>query len=336
MATRRIISMDGGGILALLSTRLLQRIEHARPGFLALTDMFAGTSAGGIDALILGSVPNPVPLQLETCIRLWQESKGFTTDFCRTLGYVAGANALFSPAQMSALLTGMFGDHTLSSLPKRVMVASFELYSRRPGSTSWRPKIFHNFPYPGERDLRERIVDVGLRTSAAPVLLPIQGGFVDGGVFANNPAMCALAQVLDARAKIPAEGGAGDDDLLLFSVGTGDNPQWVRVGNADWGYKKWLLDSDQPLILLDVFLQAPSLTVDFQCRTILKERFWRLNPTLEKAVYYSLAGLTKEDTAELLNEAAFEFDLGPTLEWIDRSKWFGTEPASAPAPPVAA
>ena len=50
MATYRILALDGGGIKGALTAALLERLEAARPGFLARVDLFAGTSTGGAPA----------------------------------------------------------------------------------------------------------------------------------------------------------------------------------------------------------------------------------------------------------------------------------------------
>ena len=66
-----------------------------------------------------------------------------------------------------------------------------------PSKRHWKPKFFHNLERGGSKDGGELVVDVALRTSAAPTYFPSYQGYVDGGVVANNPTMAALAQALD-------------------------------------------------------------------------------------------------------------------------------------------
>ena len=119
-----------------------------------------------------------------------------------------------------------------------VVIPAFDLDSgvvTGEGVRSWKAKFFQNFESdPGDRD--ELVVDVAMRTSAAPTFFPMYQGYVDGGVVANNPSMCALAQALDPRAAAARQVA----DVTLLSVGTGLNPHYVqrlrpRLGPAPVG-----------------------------------------------------------------------------------------------------
>jgi Patatin-like phospholipase len=51
----RILALDGGGVRGILTLALLIRIVERDPTFLDQVDLIAGTSAGGILALLLAS-----------------------------------------------------------------------------------------------------------------------------------------------------------------------------------------------------------------------------------------------------------------------------------------
>ncbi|HEY0038057.1 MAG TPA: patatin-like phospholipase family protein [Longimicrobium sp.] len=210
------------------------------------------------------------------------------------LGMAAvGATSLFSSNDLRQFFTGYFGaDMKLGDLKKKVSITAFQLDNGEPGPLrSWKPKVYHNFPRQvgTEPDLDELVVDVALRTAAAPVEEPIyQGmsgtgpGFVDGGVVANNPAMIGLAQALAAGVRL--------EDVLLFSVSTGRNlvtdteflaPTFAG-GVAPWGYGKWLFDPAKPLALIEMLLEASTDAVVFQTELLLgTERAHRLSPPLQ-------------------------------------------------------
>jgi len=83
---------------------------------------------------------------------------------------------------------------------------------------------------------------------------------VDGGVFANNPAMCAYAE---ARQKLEREGREADD-ILLVSLGTGLYAKPFRYEEAKgWGVAGWA----RPV--LDVIFDGVADTVDYQLRQLL-------------------------------------------------------------------
>lgn len=211
------------------------------------------------------------------------------------LGFAAtGVSSVFSSFDLRQFFIEYFGATTrLGDLKKKVAITSFQLDNgEAPPLRSWKPKVFHNFEREGqsEPDLDELVVDVALRTAAAPVEEPIyQGlagtgpGFVDGGVVANNPAMIGVAQALSA--------GVPLQDILLFSLSTGRNlvgdVQYLAPvltnGVAPWGYFQWLLDPRHPLALLEMVLEGSSDAVDYQCDRILgPERFHRLNPPISR------------------------------------------------------
>lgn len=53
-----------------------------------------------------------------------------------------------------------------------------------------------------------------MASTAAPTYFPVYNGFTDGGVIANNPSMCALAQAINVK-----YGNADVHDIVLLSVG---------------------------------------------------------------------------------------------------------------------
>ena len=83
---------------------------------------------------------------------------------------------------------------------------------------------------------------------------------MDGGVFANNPAMCVY---VEARRILEAE-DSSDTDILVVSLGTGQLTDRLRYEEAaGWGLLGWA----RPII--DVVFDGVSDTVDFQPNELL-------------------------------------------------------------------
>jgi len=269
MSPFRIVSLDGGGIRGLISAILLERMEQAYPGFLAQVDLFAGTSTGGL--LALGLAAGKTPAQARQLYEVYGE-KVFADsllDDVRDLGKLIGAEYSIEP--LKEVLNMQFGDLALADLNKRVLVSAFKLDSQpalRGQYRSWKAKFFHNFPGP-ESDGVERVVDVALNTSVAPVYFPTYRGYIDGGVVAGNPGMCALAQALHAPT-----GGQKLEDIVLLSIGTGHNPKYLEIQDANWGLAQWATH------LVPLVLEGDADLADYQCRQLLGERYLRINPRL--------------------------------------------------------
>jgi patatin-like phospholipase/acyl hydrolase len=302
----RILSLDGGGIRGVFTTELLSRLEAAAP-FLAKVDLFAGTSTGGIIALGLaaGLAPDELTdLYLAVGPEIFPESH---LGALAILGKLV--NAPYDNAALRHALSDVFGRRdlrTLGDLARRVLVPTFDLDSSegpgsKPGRRTWKPKFFHNFPGPGS-DAAEEIVDVALRTSAAPTYFPTYQGFVDGGVIANNPSMVALAQALH-----PATGGQKLEDVRILSVGTGERLRFIAGPTHDWGYVQWAVPLSQLIV------EGPMDTARYECEQLLGERFFRLDTVLDREIDMDDAAAEPD-----LVEMARRLPLDAAVDWVRR------------------
>ncbi|MFM8320561.1 MAG: patatin-like phospholipase family protein [Chloroflexota bacterium] len=302
MSRYRILSLDGGGIRGVLTVVLLERLEQLHPTFLQQIDLFAGTSTGGLLALGLAAGKTPA------AIRRLYETQGRQVfadslfDDVRDLGHLIGAQ--YSLAPLKDALTELFGDLTLADLPRRVLISAFDL-DNRPADPrqyrSWKAKFFHNFPG-AESDGAARVVDVALYTAAAPTYFPTYQGFIDGGVVAGNPSVCALAQALH-----PGTGGQKLEDIALLSLGTGHNPKHLELEDADWGLAQWAAH------LVTLMLEGSTGLADYQCRQFLADAYFRLNPRLPYEIDMDCV-----DEVPLMAELARQCDLDDVLDWLER------------------
>jgi patatin-like phospholipase/acyl hydrolase len=298
MSKYRLLTLDGGGIRGVLTSVLLERLEAAHP-FINRVDLIAGTSTGGIIAL--GLAAGYSPAEIGTLYRLHGQDvfADSLIDDLLDFGRLAGAE--YSLDNLYQILIDRFGDMTLADLPKKVLIPTLDLDNGHPDPErrTWKPKFFHNFPGP-DSDGDQNVVDVALRTSAAPVYFPVYQGFIDGGLVANNPSMCALAQAIH-----PQTGGQAIEDVVVLSVGTGRNPQHLALQNEDWGLAQWARH------LLSLMMEGSAGTADYQVRQTLGGRYRRLNPLLPGPF-----DLDDVEKISVLEEIAGEVDLSSTLSWL--------------------
>ena len=201
----RILCIDGGGIRGIIPAVVLAELEQ-RTGraISACFDLIAGTSTGGIIALAL-TRPDPRGRPQYSAA----DVIGFYRDigpaiFARdalhravTLESLAGPR--FDSAPLRRALAEYFGDTRLSEALRDVLVTSYDIERREPFFF----KSHHARTRP-ERDFAMR--DVGAATAAGPTYFePVRietrdhvgyRALVDGGVFANNPTMCAWVEAL--------------------------------------------------------------------------------------------------------------------------------------------
>lgn len=336
--TYRILSLDGGGVRGMFTAALLERLEwETKLNFNHQVDLFSGTSTGGILALGLAAGLTP-----RKCKELYQElcQEIFTPSPLGTLDDIFFAK--YSNVKLREKLETEFGKQgvkTLGDLPKKVLIPSFDLQAKPcvPGGNgannrhsvkTWKPKFFHNLEGSGS-DAGESVVEVALATSAAPSVFPSSRTYVDGGVVANNPSMCALAQALKA--------GVALEEIVLLSLGAGHNPKSVQGENLNWGWGRWLrfrVDADSnDAFITDLLVEGTMDVAHYQCRQILKERFHRLNPLLQIGEQVVRIDLDDADRIDDLVGIAQLADLKddrsgsatPTRHWV--KKYFSDPPS---------
>lgn len=311
MSTYYILSLDGGGIRGLLTATMLERLINKRPGLLERIDLLAGTSTGAI--LALGLAYGLTPAELRELYeqegdRIFADS---FLDTVRGVGFMRGSK--YSNKHLRRALAERFGEATLGDLEKKVLIPSFNLDSmtfklNRP--RMWKPKFFHNYPGYGS-DQDEPMVDVALRSSAAPIYFPVYQGYVDGFVVANNPSMCALAQVLGT-------GSADLEEVVLLSIGTGLNMRYLPQEDANWGWRQWMFQVHpmqrqryvMPLIYM--MWEGGVDLANYQCHQLLGERFHRLDAVLPEVI-----DIDDVSRMSLLRRVGSELDLQDTLAWVD-------------------
>lgn len=310
MAKYRVLTIDGGGIRGLITTVMLQNIlkEPGLEDFLDLTDLVAGTSTGGLLALGIAHEVNIATIRdiyVKKGPKIFDDS---WLDDLVDLGKLMGADYSIEP--LGDELKTMLGDTTLGQLKKRVLITAFDLDNEDPDPSkrTWKPKLFHNFPGPNS-DEDQLAYKVGMYTSAAPTYFPSVDGYIDGGVYASNPSMCALAQTQDQQyAPTPSL-----DDVVLLSLGTGTSLQYITDNSHDWGYVQWI----KPLVSL--MFDGTAGIADYQCRQILHKQYHRLAPKFPPGKSIPMDGVKKKEIKYMIdfaNSAPVKIEIDKAIAWL--------------------
>jgi patatin-like phospholipase/acyl hydrolase len=261
----RVLALDGGGIRGVIPAMVLAEIERKTGKRIAeLFDLIAGTSTGGILALGL-TVPDDAGKprnSADDLVALYAEKGNviFRRSFLHwliTLGGLVGSK--YALRGLEQTLRTYFGDARLKDAVTEVVITSYDLESR----DAWFLARHKAQEKPAENDFPMR--DVARSTSAAPTYFAAERlsvkpptAMVDGGVFANNPAMCAYVEAIKLHPD------ADPRDVLVVSLGTGQVTTPIRYARARaWGLIGWV----RPLI--DVIFDGQSDTVDHQLSWIL-------------------------------------------------------------------
>lgn len=273
----RVLSIDGGGVRGIIPAMFLAEIERCTGKAISdLFDLIAGTSTGGILALgfALADETGKPKFSAADGVRIYAENSDDV--FPPQYGiFSAIKNALFDEKYnhegLKRTLQQYLGDAQLDDVLPHVdvIIPSYDLTERKPRFfKSSRLEDRHYFMW-----------QIGLATTAAPTYFepyhatqpPLSDEIlVDGGLFANNPAMCAYAE-----AKFH-----NHDDILLVSIGTGYATEALPFESVkDRGQIQWILP------LINIIFDGMGGAVDFQLRQILPdERYYRFQIKLPNDV----------------------------------------------------
>jgi patatin-like phospholipase/acyl hydrolase len=276
----RILSIDGGGIRGIIPALILQRIEERTGKAISeLFHMIAGTSTGGILACALTApVINGKPRKAEEIVSLYRDrgQEIFESSFWHGFGSIGGmADEKYESDNLEGILKEYLKDAKLSDIEQELLITTYNIVSRKPFfMKSWKARGKNLRNNETQQDRNYYLKDVARATSAAPTyfepaLIKSMAGndypLIDGGVYANNPAMCALSS---ARILYPKK-----TRFLIVSLGTGETRRQIPYKKAkDWGLVGWA----RPVMY--IFMDGASDVVDYQIEQEFSPRdYFRFN-----------------------------------------------------------
>jgi len=255
---KRILSLDGGGIRGVTTAYFLEMVEaDMKKPIVELFDLFAGTSTGAIIAGCI-AVKGMTANEVSDMYNYTNSNKMMNkSPWDKSLGLMQDRPKYDGSGKLE-VISSYIGDTALSESKKDFMATTYELKKRR-------IQVFKSW-----HDTEVKASQVLNASSAAPCYFPPgwidgKGWFIDGGVVANNPAMCAYAE---ARRRWP------DEEIKMLSVGTGgitrpiDGQEACGYGSVEW------LNHDMIGIVMD------ETSVDYQARQLLGQNYLRVNGPL--------------------------------------------------------
>ena len=261
----KVLCIDGGGIRGLIPALVLAEIEERTGRPVAdLFDYVAGTSTGGIIAcgLTMSGDDGRPAYTARDLVGLY-ETEGpriFHRDLLKRIVSVEGlVDERYEDDGLNDALRRYFGGARLRDALAPILVTAYDISGRFAFLfRSERAVVDPTYDFP--------LADVARATSAAPTYFePFEvtdaAGdrtypLIDGGIYAVNPSMCAIAEL--------AATGRRDEIGLLASLGTGSHtrPYEHRVAR-DWGQLEWA----RPLI--DMVFDGVADTIDFEAAALL-------------------------------------------------------------------
>lgn len=284
----QIISIDGGGVNGIISLVILDRIQQKFPNLFNNTDLFTGTSIGGLLSTAFAAEHKSeylLPYLVKNIKKIF------------TKRHIIGSGLIdskYSNKHLIKVCFDLYGEKKLKELKKFIIVPAFDINLGK--ETGWGPVLFNNFAK--SEYLDERVADIVLSTTAAPYYFPTYDGYIDGGVVANNPSMLAISKVISIDKTL-------DDNIRLLSLGSGKFFNEIKGLYHNWGGWQW-----GPHIL-DIMFEGSNYLTEEQCKLSLGDNFCRINPKIYKNIR-----LDNIDEIDYLIDFATNLNIDKEINWI--------------------
>jgi len=301
MNITRILSIDGGGIKGIVPAVVLLHLEkllkqlsnNQNSRIHDYFDLFSGASTGAIiiAGLLSPDKNNRPKYSPEEILDLYLENGHiiFNSSLFQEIKSVSGiVNVKYDPDGLESVFEKYFGKSELKGLLKPSLIPVYDLsrgknYFFRQQKALTSPR--HNFYV---KDLLRGA------TSALSYFPPAQIStvnglehrcFIDGGVFANNPALSAYAEFRYHNSQLHAK------DTMMLSLGTGRKTTNLDCEvTANWGAAEWLYQGSY------LTSNAVASASDYQLNAVYdnKPNYLRLDASFDDEQSSSMDNTDKE------------------------------------------
>jgi len=278
----RVLAIDGGGIRGVIPARILIHVEEilqeiSRNKQAKISDFFdlvAGTSTGGIlTALILS--PDSA-YEAKDMLELYRShgqdifTRTATTRFLDRLGLF---HPLYQHNSLEMIFDNYLGNTKMSQLTRPALIPTYNIET---GEATFVSGVEISKSFKSDRLVK----DVLRATTAAPTYFTPSwqqpDAFIDGGMFANNPALCAYVEAT----KFPSN--PKPNEIMILSLGTGSiNQKYPYEKAKGWGRLHWIRPA------LEIYASSSSQTVHHQLQMLYKHKglegnYLRIEPDLDE------------------------------------------------------
>lgn len=297
----KILSIDGGGIRGIIPGTILEEIEKDFNIRIAdYFDLIAGTSTGGILAcayLCPSAEDHTRPkftAKEVTELYLTRGSEIFDVPFFHKIRSVGGLLDETYPAKgLEKALNDYFGETDLKDLLKPTVITSYDLHNRK--------GHFFRKHKAEAADRNFKVRDACRATSAAPTYFECaqvsaedktQYCLIDGGVFVNNPAMCAYSEIREYT-KLTAK------NMHILSLGTGHKrDSYPYDKSRNFGKAEWIKPA------LDVMMSGAADVTHFHMKQIFgtieqPDQYLRIDKEIPATINPEMDCATPENMASL-------------------------------------
>lgn len=307
----RILSIDGGGIrgvipgviLSILEQNIQQICGNKNARLADYFDLMAGTSTGGILSacylLPQNKESKKAKFSAAEIVDLYFQhgEEIFDRPFFHKIRSAGGILDEKYPAKgLKKTLKKYMGDTWMSDLIKPSLITAYDIERRKA----------HFFT---QQDAKQKgknflVRDAVWSTAAAPTYFECTNikddlkrdyALIDGGVYANNPTLCAYAEARSLFKKPDTQKAVTAADMLILSVGTGNDKKTYPYQKAkNWGQAEWV----KPII--DIMMSGVAETVDYQVRQIYdaiehSSNYLRVDAPLPNTVNHDMDDASQEN-----------------------------------------
>ena len=290
----RVLSIDGGGIRGIIPAKIMIKIEELLQEYSQnpntrisdYFDLIAGTSTGSILAGLylcpdgFGSTHSKYSAKEVLDLYLAHGGEMFERSWkTQLIDYFGLMSPLYKAEKLEKMLADYFGDLRLEDLVKPCL---FPAYDVEHGEAIF----FNQMNAYREVDKNFLVREVIRASTAAPTYFPVAKlnnqskeesySLIDGGMFANNPALCAYVEAC----KFPFQ--PSPDDIMILSLGTGSKGKtYPYESSKRWGKVRWVVP------VIDIYGSAGSQTVDHQLKVLyrcqhIRDQYFRIEPDLSQ------------------------------------------------------